>query len=883
MATRKSICSSCLAIGLGIWILVYGAAAEEGVTGLVIRAAPEPATIQFGDPLKIRVTVENPSQQPVSLSPGDLYLIPRDWKTEGHGGGDGDNVLLTAAGADGKASTIVEPQGRIVLTGTLREWTVCVLGPIEGTLRVGSDSPQLQKLLPSQPLTINFEVTPSQLMRDAWAAKTPAQRARLRDAMRELLKLRASAQESRDRDFVEHTLEYMAGHALPLLEAALDDEDPVVRSQAIQAYRYGAWAVGNMHAMLDNREQPPRWAKDIVPGDQQAAEATLVRLATRALEDDDALVRCSAVNVFNWKGIASALREVEKLHHDPDPSVRSTVLDYLSKYSAEAHVAETIVASLEDPHDEVRQRALAALETGPHPPPLDSLKRAFKSSKGETAARLLALLWEQEDATLGDTLLTGFSDRSRQVRLACVTAVAGHTDEASVELVRLALGDQDAAVQRTGLMRTLALPRDVALPLLERYLEKGVPAELRPVAEAAREEIVRRRLFPFLERAAAAPETTFPSRNGTVPMVSPDGKWVAYVETGWERPGGTGGTGRSNLLSLVHVVGADGSADRVVSDMFLVCWMADSRRVASARDGFAAICDLEGKAVVEFGEPSSYFSRQDPAGWARADDLRSQLGTQMPHRKRLPEIVQYGIRLWLEHAGFSPDGKWFGPIQDGQQTFMLGSDGQRTKVDVPEGVRSMNQQATWSPDGRHVLLSGGLMIDTRSHTTKVLQNMQSSRVFGSWNGRKCRWNPWAKDGSKLAFFRDGEVWISAPDGSGARQLTFDGSQKAFPTFSPDAARIAYVTWQPSKRQYTRVGPTDLWVVDVETTLAVRATAQSAGRIHCLDWLDTDRLIFDRLAAKSLLGYRSTLQQLDLTATWQQAGPQGICSAISPPQ
>lgn len=868
MQARKSICCSCLAIGLGTWILANGTAAAEDVTGFVIRAAPEPATIPFGDPLKIRVTVENASQRPVSLSPGDLYLIPSGWKAEGRGGtGSGDNVRLTAVGTDGQAKTVVEPQGRIVLTGTHREWTVWVLGPMEATLILGSENSQLQKRLPSKPLAINFEVTPSQLMLDAWAAKTPAQRARLRDAMRNLLKLRASAQQWRDKNFVEHTLEYMAGHALPLLEDALDDEDAVVRAQAIEAYSYGVWAVGNMNAKLDYRKEPPGWAKDVVRGDQQAALATLVRLTTGILGDADARVRVSAVNVLNWKDIASALPEVKKLHNDPDPTVREAVQDYLSKYSAEADVAETIVASLEDPNGEVRNKALAALETGPHLPPLDCLKRAFNSAKGEAALRLLALLLEQEDATLGHTLLAGFSNRSRQVRLACVTAVAGHTDEASVELARLALGDEHAAVQRAGLMRTLALPKDVALPLLERYMKKGASAELRPLAEAAREEIVHRRLFPFLEAAAAAPESTFPSRNGTVPMVSPDGKWVAYVETGWGRPGGSGGFGRSNLSSLVHVVAADGSADRVVSDMFLVGWMADSRRVASARDGFAALCDLEGKVVVEFGERGGYGFREDPAGWAKADDLRGQIGTGMPHRKRLPTIAQYGSTVWLEDTAFSPDGKWFGPIQDGQQVFMLGSDGQRRPIDVPEGVRSMNRRATWSPDGRHVLLSGGLVIDTRSYTTRVLENVQSSRAFGSWNYRKCRWNPWAKDGSKLAFLRDGEVWICAPDGSGARQLTFDGARKAFPTFSPDAARIAYVTWQPdNRRHYTRVGPTDLWVVDVETTLAVRVTTKSAGRIHCLDWLDADRLIFDRLAAKTLLGYSSTLKQLDLTAT-----------------
>src|SRR5262249_22611653 len=154
----------------------------------------------------------------------------------------------------------------------------------------------------------------------------------------------------------------------------------------------------------------------------------------------------------------------------------------------------------------------------------------------------------------------------------------GHTDEAALKLVAAGLKDTDMGVKRTALSRLVESPAETALPLL-----KDLPGdELKPAVET---ELRSRRLFPFLARGAeAVRERPFPSMQGTNPMVSPDRKWVAYTETGWGRPGGTGGFGRSNLLSVTHVAASDGSTDRIITDMFLVGWMSGSRALASSRD-----------------------------------------------------------------------------------------------------------------------------------------------------------------------------------------------------------------------------------------------------------------------------------------------------------
>lgn len=131
----------------------------------------------------------------------------------------------------------------------------------------------------------------------------------------------------------------------------------------------------------------------------------------------------------------------------------------------------------------------------------------------------------------------------------------------------------------------------------------------------------------------------------------------------------------------------------------------------------------------------------------------------------------------------------------------------------------------------------------------------------------CGWSPWSKDGQRLTFLRGGQVWTSGPKGEDAKQITFDSTEKSFPTFSRDGNSIAYLTWQPDNRlNYTQLGPTDLWVVDLATTLATRVTAPASGRINSFDWLDDHTLIFDRVEKEGSSLFpapRSSLRRLSL--------------------
>jgi hypothetical protein len=54
-------------------------------------------------------------------------------------------------------------------------------------------------------------------------------------------------------------------------------------------------------------------------------------------------------------------------------------------------------------------------------------------------------------------------------------------------------------------------------------------------------------------QSQASSETLLTPDNAYNPIPSPDRKRISYVRTGWGRPGGSDGFGRSNLVSEVAV------------------------------------------------------------------------------------------------------------------------------------------------------------------------------------------------------------------------------------------------------------------------------------------------------------------------------------------
>jgi HEAT repeat protein len=424
---------------------------------------------------------------------------------------------------------------------------------------------------------------PSDLMRSVWIARSPEEQKELQPRMRELLLESERAAEKHISNEALEIIQYMACYAMPYLEMAVGDPDPAVRRSAIFTASVMVFEV--QHPL--NREL--RTLVSNVAGSAQGAAdgqceadrvmAQFLEMATAGLTDPDGGVRSMAIDQLASKRVEASLPAIQKMAKDPDARVRAAVQKSLYTFGIRDGLIEAAVDSLEDEDSRVRAQAMEMLKKSAEPPSLATLDRAFRHAVPDVGTALIALMYEQEDQNLPSRLLAGFKERSSQERLAILTAIAGHNDDAALKLATMGASDKDGAVRRASLLRLLQFPADKIAPALRSSGAEGAP-DLKGLARAVRAEAEGRKLFPFLASGAtSAREAEFPSKNGTQPMVSPDGRWIAYVETGWGRPGGTGGTGRSNLLSLVHAVRSDGTNDTIVSDMFLGGWLADSARM----------------------------------------------------------------------------------------------------------------------------------------------------------------------------------------------------------------------------------------------------------------------------------------------------------------
>lgn len=832
-------------MGLGV--------AAEAPPAVTFTVAVQREALGFGEPQTLFVTLSNQSPAVVQFRPGDLSLVQKGWESTGTGGTTRGLTLPLETEPEREAIRL-PPAGSVTLAGVETELVCFHLGPMTASYELQAASAPLRELLPQRcSFKVRFEIGPSAAIRAVRSAQTDPERLRALASVRELLLLRTRwglEDYLRGAVFANKSFTAMAGTVLPYLEMAAKDTNSVIRAQAVATYA----------------------AQTASTRDTNAA-VTLVALAFGALKDAAPEVRSAGLGVlaYHW------------------PMVPKALLQTVNVSSG----AELLLAALKDPSDSVRAAALGAVLRSPHRLPLDRLKATFHTATGEIALGLQGLIAAQGDAAFSTTLLTGFAGRTQPERLAILTDMTGVRDSAALSLAGLGLRDTNAAVQHTALMRLLAFPPHVALPVIEAHAAQ-LTAEMRVAADAVRAELANRWLFPFLRSTTnqAAPQTLFPSQNGTSPMVSPDRQRIAYVEAGYGRPGGTGGLGGSNFRSLVHVVNRDGTGDQIVSDKYLVSWLADSRHIASSRNGHALITDLKGDVVAEFGTllPESVraqsrrldspFSRGPvPDHWTKGE-LRHQFGVTMPHRKHLQ-----GFASGDAGGVFSPDGKWFGPQLSRPAAHFIGPDGEHRKIDWPKemlaqqerqfsadfqnNLSGWGQRMAWSPDGRYVAVVAfwgkpWFILDLRKDTAWSFSEADKFPRYRGWDSPIFRWNPWSSDGSQLAQTRAGQVWISAPDGGQARQLTFDSLHKCKPTISPNGKRVAFLAVSRAADSNVELtGPDQLWVVDIQTTMTSRTTTPSHHQINCLDWLDDETLIFDRSDPAKFFNQGASLWRLSL--------------------
>jgi hypothetical protein len=321
-------------------------------------------------------------------------------------------------------------------------------------------------------------------------------------------------------------------------------------------------------------------------------------------------------------------------------------------------------------------------------------------------------------------------------------------------------------------------------------------------------------------QSQASGETLLIPDNAYNPIPSPDGQYMAYVRTGWGRPNGSGGFGRSNLVSEVAVIDRSGSLieKNPVADAFLSGWTPDGTHLGYYRDGEYSLVSMNGKRSAK----------------ARLRGATNAIGTE-----RVSYLPRFGTMIWSRQDGF------------------------HTLLETPDGV--LAQYDGWhgaliapSPDGRYVGIAGGW---PQSHLWVYDIDLQKWADVGEadihpdrdWDYIKPSWNPWFADSSRLAYFtRDSSILsISTPDGKQRTDIHIDGTA-GLAAPSPDSRSIAYVTFEPRPRKERPDlqfwGGTRVWVVALSGKPAPRPiTLKSLDETYDLRWLDDHALVFDRVA------------------------------------
>jgi len=316
-------------------------------------------------------------------------------------------------------------------------------------------------------------------------------------------------------------------------------------------------------------------------------------------------------------------------------------------------------------------------------------------------------------------------------------------------------------------------------------------------------------------------ESLLSTDNAYNPIPSPDGRYVAYVRTGWGRPGGSGGFGRSNLISEVIVVDQNGKLTSVkpLEDMFLEGWIPDSSRLVCFRDWKYAMVSTDGKLVEEGRMPYDADKQPPPPEW-------------VAYSPQLADIV------WSRLIDNSQ-----GAIETPTRTVV--------RVKVFPGERVVP-----SPDGRYLAVFGAFPQPDLRVYDLVLESWTdlgeiSVHPDHGWWYIQPSWNPWFADGSRLVFLRHSTLVIATPDATVRTEIKID-SPAGLPVSSPDGQSIAYVTFEPRPMRMRPDlqfwGGTTIWVVPAFAGEVARpVTAKNQDEILDLKWLNNDALVFDRIA------------------------------------
>ena len=294
---------------------------------------------------------------------------------------------------------------------------------------------------------------------------------------------------------------------------------------------------------------------------------------------------------------------------------------------------------------------------------------------------------------------------------------------------------------------------------------------------------------PLAAAAAAAPAATpAPTASPTqptpapparsFPAVSPDGRWIAYLEDA---------AGTTDLYVIAAAGGQPRRLTATPEEEYGPAWTADGRLLFAVGDNtesrlYAIAADGAGRE--ERARVPGRAARLSPDGrrvlyargsWTAVELYAAERDGSAPRRLNDGASVAW-------NPEWSPDGTrvaFTGREESGNlQIFVVPVDGaqpprQLTHLGVDEGRA---QGPAWSPDGREIAFFAGGPTPHVSHLWIADAASGQARRVGAVHGAHLDEVPgWFPDGKRLAFQSDRsgtmQIWVCGRDGSSPRQVT----------------------------------------------------------------------------------------------------------------
>ena len=309
---------------------------------------------------------------------------------------------------------------------------------------------------------------------------------------------------------------------------------------------------------------------------------------------------------------------------------------------------------------------------------------------------------------------------------------------------------------------------------------RALPGRRRPESSAPWR--VARLLLSFavlLRAGSAQGPVQPPPRNGSLPSVSPDGSYIAFVSN-------RGGN------EDVFVIAADGTGERQLThspeEEGAVGWTADGKQIvfsvfANAASHLYSI-DADGKNQREIGLVPGRGPMLSPDG----KRLVYMAGTWTATRLMVSALDGSNVRqvptgspiAWNSH--WSPDGQRiaFTGRDDSSgklAVFVMKADGsERRQVTHLAPEEGNAQWPVWSPDGHQLAIQVNRLKEHTAHIWVVDAASGQAQKLAAHDQPYLDETPsWFPDGKRIAFQSDRtgrmEIWVMNSDGSGQRQVT----------------------------------------------------------------------------------------------------------------